>query len=330
MGILDVFSKQARLDRAVARNVKKLTNKWVHMDERRSAIENLRRLATDSAIEGLIQRFGFVIDNTTVDEEEKQKVADALVSFGERSIGPLLAYIRKSDKLTWPLKVLCQLEDPPTAVGQLLDILADIDPLDKRASERRIQLILQLAEMDDPRILDALLPLLHDDNEDVQFHTIEALERLGDERARLPLLAVAIEDESIRLRTRALVALCKRRWSVAERRDELSDRLPPNHYIDRGGVIHDRLAEIADGLRSTDARTRRFAARDATLLDKPDEAVDALIAALKDPDASVREAVVSSLAKVGDFRAIGPLEALREDPDADVRRKAEEALRKLR
>ena len=82
MGLLDIFSKQSR----VTRNVKKLNNKWVHMDERRSAIENLRTLGTDEAIEGLLQRFKFVIDNTTVDEDEKQNVCDALAEFGERSL----------------------------------------------------------------------------------------------------------------------------------------------------------------------------------------------------------------------------------------------------
>jgi HEAT repeat protein len=330
VGILDMFSKEARAARAVARNVKKLTNKWIHMDERRAAIENLRALGTDDAIEGLLLRYGFVIDNTTVDEEEKQRVADALIGFGERSIPALLSYIRRSDTLTWPLKVLCQIEDEGKVVDHLTEILADIDPLDKRAAERRIQIILQLADLQDPRICGLLTPLLTDDNEDVVFHTVEALERLGDPEARVPLLEVALTHESIRLRSRAVAALARRGWSVAERRDEVSKVLPPNYYIDRDGTIRDRLQEILQGLRADDPRLRRFAARDATLLDKPDEAIEGLIEALRDPDASVRAAVASALSKVGDFRAVPGLEEALRDRDQDVRRKAEEALRRLR
>jgi hypothetical protein len=330
LGLLNLFDKQARLDRAVAKSVKKLTNKWIHMDERRNAIDSLRAAGTDSAIEGLLLRFNFVIDNTTVDEDEKQRVADALISFGERSVPHVLSHLRKSVAITWPLKVLCAIEDQARVVDQILEILEEVDPLDKEAGERRIQLIHQLGELQDPRILDALLPLLEDDNEDVQFHTIETLERLGDERARLPLLNLAVEEESIRLRQRAIQALANRGWSVADRRDEISRHLPPNHYLDRGGVVRNRLDEIVRGLRSTDPRVRRFAARDATLLDKPDEVVEALIEALRDPDASVRAAAASALAKVGDFRALGALQQARDDRDADVRRKVEEALKHLR
>jgi HEAT repeat protein len=325
-----MFNKQARLDRAVAKSIKKLTNKWVHMDERRGAIESLRAAGTDTAIKGLLLRYNFVIDNTTVDEDEKQRVADVLIDFGERSVPQLLSYLRRSEAITWPLKVLCEIEDQATVVDQILEILEEVDPLDKAAAERRIQLIHQLAETKDPRTFDALLPLLRDDNEDVQFHTIETLERLGDERARLPLLDLAVEEESIRLRQRALKALSTRGWSVTDRRDEISQQLPPNHYLDRGGIVRDRLEEIVQGLRSSDPRVRRFAARDATLLDKPDEAVEVLIEALQDPDASVRATVAGALAKVGDFRAVGALQQARDDRDADVRRKVEEALKHLR
>src|SRR5262249_14457800 len=207
LGILDAFSKEARTQRSIARNIKKLTNKWVHPEERSSAIENLRAVATNEAIEGLLLRFNFVIDNTTIDQDEKQRVKEVLIGFGERSVSPVLAFIRKSEALTAPLQVLCAIEDAPTVVGQLIEILARIDPLDKKADERQIQIIHQLSEMEDPRIFDALVGLLRDDNEDVQFHTIEALERLGNEGARRPLLDLAVDDESIRLRARALEAI---------------------------------------------------------------------------------------------------------------------------
>jgi HEAT repeat protein len=330
LGILDAFSREARARRSARRNIKKLTNKWVHMDERRAAIDNLRELGTDEAIEGLLLRFNFVIDNTTVDEEEKQRVADALVGFGERSIPKLLLYLRRSDTLTWALKVLAELEEDERVVGQVLEILGDIDPLDKKAAERQTQLIHQLAEMQDPRIVGSLLPLLGDENEDVQFHAIEALERMGDEAARVPLLEIVAGEESIRLRQRALMVLAKRGWMVGDYRDAVSKSLPANHFIDASGKIHDRLQEILAGLRADDVRLRRHAAKEAANLDKPDEAVEALVEALKDPDATVRAAVAAVLAKVGDFRAIGALEEALRDRDADVRRKAEDALRRLR
>ena len=85
-----------------------------------------------------------------------------------------------------------------------------------------------------------------------------------------------------------------------------------------------------DGLRSSDAKERRHAAREATNLAKPDEAVEVLIETLADADAGVRASAAAALAKVGDFRAVGPLQKLAADPDADVRKKVEDALRRLR
>ena len=327
LGLLDIFSKQAR----VARNVKKLSNKWVHMDERRSAIDNLRALATDEAIEGLLLRFNFVIDNTTVDEDEKQSVCDVLAEFGERALPAVLAFIRKSESLTWALKVLSLIEEQPKVVGHVIQILSEVDTLDKKAAERQKQLVLDLAGFDDPRILEALLPLLTDDvDEDVQFHAIEAVERIADVRAAEPLLQVATTHESIRLRSRALEAVAKNGWPLGAHREQLEGRLPANHYIAADGHIHNRLREVFDGLGSADAKQRRFAAREAALLAKPDEAVEALCEALADADATVRAAAAATLTKVGDFRAIGPLQKLQGDKDADVRKKADEALRRLR
>lgn len=326
MGLLDIFSKEAR----VQRNVKKLTNKWVHMDERRAAIHNLRTFGTDEAIEGLLLRFNFVIDNTTVDEDEKQQVADALAEFGARATPKLLAYLGKSENLTWALKVLGRIEPTEKVVDHIVELLRAVDPLDKKAGKRQEQLILELAEIRDPRTFDALAPLLSEDNEDVKFLAIEALEKLGDGRAAPHLVDLAAKSESIRIRGRALAAIAHGRWPVGGRRDEISPFLPPNHYIAQDGIIHDRLGEVFAGLQSADAKERRYAAREASLLSKPDEAMDALIEVLGDADASVRAAVAATLAKVGDFRAVQPLERLAKDPDADVRKRVEEALRRLR
>ena len=326
MGLLDIFSKEARIQRTV----KKLANKWVHMDERRSAIESLRAYGTDEAIQGLLQRFNFVIDNTTVDEDEKQSVADALVEFGERSIPQVIAYLRKAETMTWALKVLQRIETTDRVVAHLVQLVKEIDPLDKKSGKRQEQLILELSDLHDDRVVEALLPLLAEDNGDVRFHAVEALEKLGDARAAAPLLELAVKDESIRLRGRALQAIAKNRWPVGKARDSISSLLPPNHYIGPDGIVHNRLQEVYNGLQAADAKDRRFAAREAALLSKPDEAMEALIEALADSEAAVRAAVCATLAKVGDWRAVDPLQKLMSDKDADVRKRAEEALRRVR
>ena len=87
---------------------------------------------------------------------------------------------------------------------------------------------------------------------------------------------------------------------------------------------------MLDGLKASEAKDGRHAAREAANLAKPEDAVESLIEILSDPDAGVRASVAAALAKVGDFRAIGPLQKLQSDPDLDVRKKVEDALRRLR
>jgi len=61
-----------------------------------------------------------------------------------------------------------------------------------------------------------------------------------------------------------------------------------------------------------------------------DAAIDALIAAIKDPDADVRRAAISALGKLRDSRTIEPLMAALTDASPDVRRYAAAALGDLR
>ncbi|HXG49344.1 MAG TPA: HEAT repeat domain-containing protein, partial [Methylomirabilota bacterium] len=62
---------------------------------------------------------------------------------------------------------------------------------------------------------------------------------------------------------------------------------------------------------------------------KRQTAVDILLNALQDPDRDLRQAAAEALGRIGDRRAIVPLQAATDDPDAGVRTAATAALASL-
>ena len=335
MGVFSYFSKEKRYERKIARQCHKMYNKYIPLKERENeiplAISILKIAGTPEAVWGLLMRYTVVIENNTLDQAEKEAVYHALVELGDKAVPSIIKYLRDHQQVTWPSRALVEILGEELAIGELLNIYGDIDPAYDRNSERRIQLISLMGEYSDPRIADTLILALKDESEMVRFYAIETAESLGvEEKLRLPLLDLALREESIRLRNRALEVLASHHWSVVEHRKDVEAMLPPDHYVNRDGQICNRKQEIVENLQSSDPKIRKYAPRDVHLLDHPEEIVEALIESLSDEVAFVRESVVNGLIKIGDFRAMEKLKQLaKEDPDFDVQNRAKEAIRKI-
>ncbi len=170
----------------------------------------------------------------------------------------------------------------------------------------------------------------------------EALGTSGDARAVVPLLAAAFHDSERSVQTKAgraiveigtpavipLILLLKDseariRKFAAERLGEIGDPravealIPLSHDPDEQiryivitalGKIHPQpVMELCDMLQDQSRRTRCEVARVLGEIGSFD-AVEALIAALRERDWWVRACVVRALGKIGDPRAIDPLQ----------------------
>lgn len=241
MGILDIFSKQGRTERARAGNIKSAVNKFAQSADRFKALQSLRDDGSDEAIYGLLRRFGMMYDKTIEDEQEKDWVFDVLVEKGEIILPPLKRYLAAADSISWPLRVLDKVAERDAELDVLKEILARHEPGYERDPTKKIQLLNHLAGLKDAQVPPLVAPYLADMDEGVRYAAVEALVRQGDQAvASGPLLdrLVDPQEDSLRLRLQIAEGFAELRWAIpAERRDAAQKQLPEAFKLTKDGLV---------------------------------------------------------------------------------------------
>jgi hypothetical protein len=148
MGLLDIFSKEKREERARAGNIQRATNKYSQSGDRYKAMEALASEGSDEALYGLMRRFGMMYDKSIEDEQEKEWVFDTLVSKGETALPAVKRYLAAADSVSWPLRVLQKVAPNKDAeIDAIAEVLARHEPGYERDPTKKIQLIRHLGLM---------------------------------------------------------------------------------------------------------------------------------------------------------------------------------------
>jgi HEAT repeat protein len=200
------------------------------------------------------------------------------------------------------LSVLCLagcVQDSPTSsrertVSLLLELLHDERPETRRTAAE------SLGKIGDPRAADSILPLIHDPIAIVREASVLAMGRVKPTATDgvVALLMQALEDPVESVRQAAVVAIGE---------------------IEPGSRL---LEPVVGLLRSSDVTVRRAAVR-ALLQVDASQWVPALVAAGRDPDAEVRQGIVSVVGEWGGG-AVSPWlrERLAQDSSPGVRAEA--------
>ena len=203
MGIIDLFSKQRRTERARAGRIKGVMNKYAQSADRFRDLQALRDDGSEEALYGLMRRFGMMYDKTIEDEQEKDWVFEVLSEKGMAILPSLKQYMREAESISWPLRLLDKVADRETELAALREILERHEPGYERDPTKKIQLLNHLAGLKDKRVPPLVAPYLADMDEGVRYAAVEALVRQADEAAAAPSLlarfANAAED-SLRIR----------------------------------------------------------------------------------------------------------------------------------
>lgn len=236
MALFGLFGKKSDATQ-LKKWAERAQNRRAQAVDRWEAIQALVNMKSTEAAEALLPRFTFYVDPSITDQEEKDIAFEGIVAMGDAAVEPAVAFLRKADSVSWPLKILDRLLSPVVVVEKLLELLAGMDTEYERDPQRKIQILATLEERRDPRIAGAATRFLADTNETVRFHAAGALLAQTEAVEHKPaLLRCFCAEASVRVRNRILDGFSAQGWDVGEMTAEVQSRLPAGYSLDRQGV----------------------------------------------------------------------------------------------
>jgi HEAT repeat protein len=196
---------------------------------------------TREAVEALLPRFTFYVEPSITDQEEKDAAFAGIVESGAAGVEPVVAFLKRVDSISWPVKMLDKVAEPEAVVGYLLDLLTKMDTEYARDPESKIQILTTLAERTDPRAAEAVVRFLGDANESTRFAAVGAI--VGQNAVatyKSALVNTVCGEDSVRVRNRILDALATGGHSVEPEQERVKARLTQGYMLDTGFVPRKR------------------------------------------------------------------------------------------
>jgi len=238
MALKDLLTSEGRLKFRVQRNTKTLLERYAQHEARMEAADKLREIGTPDAIFGLARRFSATAENLGTDQEEKKRIQTVLVGFGDDAIEPLKKYIKSYDKVTWAIDALKRLQPSDELILFLFEVLSDGDPVRIRG-EKAHQILKALETLDEPSVVDGVIPCLSSPDDTVRIAAVECLETYADAKAREPLLQTLTspDEDSMRVKMKIGETLQKLKWDVKGYRKKVESALPEGFRVTSKGHV---------------------------------------------------------------------------------------------
>lgn len=190
------------------------------------------------AVAALLRRFTFTMDPSITDQEEKQTALDGVLAAGDLALEPVRRFVQKAESLAWPMRIVRALRSEEAYVEELLQWLSKWDTEYAKFIDPKVQLLVELEEHKHPGILEQAKGFLLDVNEVARFHAVGAVLHQEDAAALEPLVAMFLDEESVRIRVRVADAFIARGWIVPEeQRADARKSLPSGYTIDAEGLF---------------------------------------------------------------------------------------------
>lgn len=251
-----------------------------HAYARTSAAELLGKSNDPKAVDPLIEAL------KDTDAGVRANVADALGNLGDpHSIEALALSLNDGDSHVkdHAARALVKLGTPT--------VRAPVSVLNAPDSTGRIYAAWALGVIKDPTAVEPLIAALKDANADLRLNASIALGSINDQRAVEPLIT-ALKDTNADVRMNSAAALGRLKDSKA-------------------------VAPLIELFKDANFGVVQRAAR--ALVDIGPPAVELLLVALHDSNASVRAYATDTWSAIGDSRTVEPIVSLLKDPDANVR-----------
>lgn len=240
MAFLGIFGKKSE-GAGVRKHAERVANKRAQAYDRWESIQTLSRMRSRDAVEALLPRFTYYVEPSITDQEEKDAAFAGIVDAGALGLEPVVAFMKRAESISWPLKMLDKIVLPQIAVGYLIDLLSGMDIEYERDPERKIQILTALADAErkDERVADAVVRFVADANETARFAAVGAL--VGQDAVvphRTALVNALCVEDSVRVRNRIFEALASAKLSVEPDQERVKARLTNGYTLDARGLVH--------------------------------------------------------------------------------------------
>jgi hypothetical protein len=206
----------ASIDKNVARLARTVGDRLSQTYDRRDAIKALHDMKSADGVAALLRRFTFYVEPSTDDQEEKDAAYDAVIDAGEAAVKPIKEFCKKAESVTWPLKMLRELLPEEDYFKAVVELLGEHETDYTRNVEPKVQLLGALESHAAPEAFEVVSYFLEDVSEPVRFQAVVVLLSMNDEKAVEPLVARAVDEESVRIRNKIADGFASRGWLVPD------------------------------------------------------------------------------------------------------------------
>lgn len=235
MGWFDFFLSE---DKRIANAQRTLTNRDVQAEDRDKAARWLSDTGSPRALVALLTRFDLSLENSLKDKDEKDVVYDLVVAKGEAALRPLDRHLEKCKHIAVALRMYVELQGEEAAIRKVYVLLEHERKKDDFKPEKKVDLLVWLADRRHAGAIDAVAPLLEDFDEGVRYAAAEVIIGQQDEAGRPHLEKVLRNklEESNRLKVRVAEVFAQRRWSI-EDAGTVGTNLPGGFALREGRVV---------------------------------------------------------------------------------------------
>jgi hypothetical protein len=233
VGVFDIFLSD---ERRMQKNQRTLTNRDVQAEDREAASRWLLDNGSPKALVALLTRFDMNLENQLRDKNEKDSLYAALAAIGEPVVRPLERHLEKCRQVAVPVRLYQDLKGEEAAILKVYQLLEIERSKDDFKPQKKLDLLVWLAERRHPGAIQAVSPLLADFDEGVRYAAAEVIIFQNDDAGRTVLASVIgnPQEDSNRLRVRLADVFSQRRWALDP---TFAPQLPSGYALREGLVV---------------------------------------------------------------------------------------------
>lgn len=148
-------------------------------EDRLAALEFLAEdvADTEKAVNGLLNRFEFSLEHGINDTREKEKAMAGIIRHGDQALPFVLAHLKTTTRIAWPIKILKALgKSDEHVIECLLGTLEYTDvSFDQAQTDKNYDILCHLADYKKQGLKDKISHFLKDPDERVRYAAAEVL-----------------------------------------------------------------------------------------------------------------------------------------------------------